>query len=41
MLCSCAGTCEYGNGAPIIKLSVPILKYRTSDDLKVKAWHLA
>ena len=41
MLCSCAGTCEYGNGAPIIKLSAPILRYRTSDDLKVKLWHLS
>ena len=39
-LCSCAGTCEYGNGAPIIKLSAPILRYRTSDDLKVSIWPL-
>jgi len=34
-LCSCAGTCEYGNGAPIIKLSAPLMRYRTNDDLKV------
>jgi hypothetical protein len=35
MLCSAAGTCSYSNGAPIIRLSVPLLKYRTTDDLKV------
>ena len=27
-MCSCAGTCEYQQGAAIIKLSEPLLKVR-------------
>ncbi len=37
MLCRCAGTCSYGNGAPVIKLSAPLMKYRTTEDMKASS----
>ncbi|CAL5223634.1 g6178 [Coccomyxa viridis] len=35
----CAGTCSYGNGAPVIKLSAPLMKYRTTEDMKDTLLH--